>query len=206
MTCKVVRRLGADDRMGTVVREDGRLRVVEYSEVREPVRSGRDAEGALRFRAGSIGVHAYAPALVRRMAADRATALPFHAARKSVTALDPDAEAPTPRRLEAIKLERFVFDALPHARRPGLVEALRVEEYAPVKQPGGAESPARAREALTALYRSWLARAGIDAPPEGTMLEIDHARIPDPETLRGLGLRAWHEAGDAIVSGDGARG
>jgi UDP-N-acetylglucosamine/UDP-N-acetylgalactosamine diphosphorylase len=199
MTSKVVRRRSPDERMGTVVRAGGRLRVVEYSEIREPLRSARDAAGGLRFWAGSIGAHVYAPRLARRVAADAARALPFHAARKRVRALDPEGGDATPRRRDALKLERFVFDALPHARPAALVEARREEEYAPVKRPEGAESPESARRALVALYRRWLEQAGVDAPPAGIMFEIDHARIPGPEALRALGLQAWQEAGDAIA-------
>lgn len=207
-TSKVIRRRAPDERVGTAVRDGDRVRILEYSEIGEPEGSGRDAAGALRFDAGSIGVHVFTTGLVRRVAADADVALPLHAAPKPVRALDPDATHPfgaLPRSVPALKLERFVFDALPCARRVVLVEALREQEYAPVKNAHGGESPATARRALDALYRRWLAAAGVDAPPPGTTLEIDHARIEGPEDLRARRLRAWHEAGDAVIVGDGAR-
>lgn len=205
MTCKVVARRSPADRMGTLIRHGGGLRVVEYSEIREPQRSAREPDGSLRFWAGSIGVHAYSPALVRRLAGADAPGLPYHAARKRVEALDPDGSDARPRPLDAVKLERFVFDALPFAEGVAAVEACREEEYAPVKSLEGSETPRRARAALSALYRSWLREAGVEAPRGGVQIEVDHSRIPGPEELRKRGLRSWHQAGDAIVADDGAR-
>lgn len=216
MSSKVVRRRAPGERLGTVLRENGRLRVREYSELGEPERSARGPDGELRFFAGSIGVHTYAPALVRRLTRDAARTLPLHAASKIVPGLDAAGRPFAPEAPNAIKLERFVFDALPHARRAALVEARREVEYSPVKSPRGGESPETARRALEALYRGWLAQAGVEAPPESMALEIDHARIQGPEDLdRGDadGPRTWREVEGlhtatrrASRTGDGARG
>jgi UDP-N-acetylglucosamine/UDP-N-acetylgalactosamine diphosphorylase len=60
--------------------------------------------------------------------------------------------------------EKFIFDVLPDAQ--GLVNLAfdRREEFAPVKNAAGADSPASCQAALTAKWARWLAAAGIDLP------------------------------------------
>ena len=51
------------------------------------------------------------------------------------------------------------------------MEVKREDEFAPVKNKDGDDSPDTARAAMSALYRNWLVSAGIDIP-EGSRLEI----------------------------------
>jgi UDP-N-acetylglucosamine pyrophosphorylase len=81
------------------------------------------------------------------------------------------------------KLERFLFDALPSAARVSLLEVARDEEYAPVKNAEGDDSPATARRALDRVVRSWLALADIPAPQDA-WIEVDHARLDGDDDAR----------------------
>jgi UDP-N-acetylglucosamine/UDP-N-acetylgalactosamine diphosphorylase len=101
------------------------------------------------------------------------------------------------------KLERFVFDALPAARRVCVVEAERGEEFSPVKNARGQDSPETARRDLVACYRAWLGAAGVRVPP-GASIEIDHACIDSDEDARSLGAARIAEAGDAVRIASGA--
>jgi hypothetical protein len=108
-----------------------------------------------------------------------------------------------PSRPNAYKLERFVFDALPAAERACIVETDRVREYSPVKNAGGPDSPETARRALMALYRAWLAGAGIEPPAGGVDLEIDQSVVDGPEDLTGLGITRIEEAPQVIRTARG---
>merc|ERR1711865_721716 len=61
-----------------------------------------------------------------------------------------------------IKLEAFIFDVFPMSSRMAILETLREEEFAPVKNaPGSAsDSPDTAREMVNKLARRWVADAG----------------------------------------------
>ena len=56
------------DRVGNVVQVDGRLMVIEYSDLPEEAANRRNADGSLRIWAGSIAVHVMDTALLRRLA------------------------------------------------------------------------------------------------------------------------------------------
>ena len=83
-----------------------------------------------------------------------------------------------PAKPNAIKLERFIFDALPIAQRTLIVEGNRLREFNPVKNRDGADSPETSRAALSRIGREWLAAAGCaiadDRPVEiSPLLALD---------------------------------
>lgn len=189
MSCKVVAKRSPRERAGSVALRDGRVRVIEYSEIAPAHRDLRGDDGELRFWAASIGMHVLDTGFVRRAAARAAETLPHHLALKRIPCLAEDGSHIRPTEPNAYKLERFVFDALAATDRAALLEVRREEEYSPVKNPDGSESPATARRDLVACYERWLARADandpakISGPEAAAILELDpHA--PGPEVSR----------------------
>ena len=83
-----------------------------------------------------------------------------------------------------MKFERFVFDVLPLAERWTAVETSRREEFAPLKNATGADSPESVRAALIALATDWLKKAGANVPAD-TVLEISPLFALEPEDLVG---------------------
>ena len=194
MSAKVVRKVDPMEKVGVVARVDGRIGVVEYTEIDDQHRHLRDGEGRLVYWAGSIAVHALDVAFAGRVAADAERLLPYHASAKKIPFVDDAGRRVEPREPNGHKLERFLFDALPAAERVALLEVDRTEEYAPVKNAEGTDSPASARAALDAQARRWLAGAGLTAP-EDVWIELDHARIDCEDDLRALGVHSLpHEA------------
>lgn len=162
---KAVAKAGWDEKVGMFCRVDGRTRVIEYSDLPESLARQTDGNGRLRFNGGSIAIHAIGVGFIDKVSGDPAYALPFHRAVKKVACYDPDAgrhvepEAPN-----AVKLERFVFDAIPMADRSIVVETDRVEEFAPVKNATGGDSIESSRRLQTERAARWLARAGVQIP------------------------------------------
>jgi UDP-N-acetylglucosamine/UDP-N-acetylgalactosamine diphosphorylase len=203
MSCKVVRKRSAQEKAGVLARIDDRIGVVEYTELDDAHRQARDASGELVFWAGNMATHAFDLAFVRRVAAEADRWLPFHVSEKPIPTVDDEGRPVAPREPNGRKLERFVFDALSAARGVCIVEAGRAEEFSPVKNAAGGDSPETARRDLLAQYRAWLRAAGIE-PPGAAAIEIDHARVDGPEDLRELGIRNLAEAPDVIRIGPGA--
>ena len=204
MSCKVVCKRDASEQVGVVVQADGRLRLLEYSELDDARRRERDAAGGLMYWAGNIAIHVLTTAFVRRVAGDADRLLPYHASLKVIPTIDADARPVSPTTPNGRKLERFVFDALPAAKQVCVVEASRVDEFSPIKNAEGPSSPACARRDLSAQARAWLAAADIEGiPPEGP-IEVDYSRIDSPADARGFGIRNIADAGDAILTVSGA--
>jgi len=204
ISCKVIRKLDPMEKMGVVARVDGRIGIVEYTELDDAHRHARDAEGELVYWAGSIAGHLLDTDFVERVASRADELLPFHASAKKIPCIDPDGRPVQPEEPNGYKLERFVFDALPAARRVAIMEVRREDEYAPVKNAQGADSPATSRQALVDQYRRWLEAGGISPPDTTHWIEVDHSVIDGPEDARRSGLRDIAEAGETIRIGHGA--
>src|SRR5262249_24990005 len=63
-----------------------------------------------------------------------------------------------------LKFEMFIFDALPRADRWAVVETSRREEFEPLKNATGRESPDSVRQAISTLAGDWLDKAGVQVP------------------------------------------
>jgi len=183
MSCKVLAKRGPDERAGTVGRLGGRTRVIEYIEVDPWHRDQRDPRGELVYWAASIGMHVLSVDFVRRVAADAERVLPYHASAKAIPCQGPEGRRVVPDAPNGYKLERFVFDALPEARRAALLEVRRHEEYSPIKNRTGGESPCTARRDLVASYHRRLRAAGVCDVPEDAWIELDESRSEAPEGI-----------------------
>jgi UDP-N-acetylglucosamine/UDP-N-acetylgalactosamine diphosphorylase len=204
MSAKVVSKRDPMEKMGVVALSGGELGIVEYTELDDEHRYARDEDGELVYWAGSTAIHLLETSFVRRVSQDAETALPFHASAKKIPFLDEGGSRVEPAEPNGYKLERFVFDALPAARCAMIVEACREEEYAPVKNAEGGDSPETARQALIAEVRRWLLAAGLEPPGEPARIEVDHSFIDGPEDARQSGIRDVSSS-DAILVAHGAQ-
>lgn len=158
MSFKVIEKLVPDERLGVVVRVDGRPQVIEYSDLPQELAERKEPDGRLELWAGSIAVHILEREFVERLA--EGSALPFHRAIKKVPYLDENGEEVRPEAPNAVKFERFIFDALPLAKRWVLVETDRTQEFEPLKNASGPDSPESVRNRMRALFADWLEVAG----------------------------------------------
>lgn len=203
VSCKVVRKVDPEEKVGIVARVNGRVGVVEYTELDDALARQRDSAGDLLYWAGNIAVHVFETSFVRRIAADAKRWLPFHASEKKIPCVDAEGRPLQPDAPNGRKLERFVFDALPAAKNVCVVEADRATEFSPVKNASGSDSPETARRDLVACTAAWLEAAGLELPA-GALLEVDHSRIDGPDDARALRLRNLADAGDIVRIQSGA--
>ncbi|NLP09367.1 UDPGP type 1 family protein [bacterium] len=188
MASKSVAKRNAEEKVGVFCRVNGRPAVVEYSELDDTLRHQRDEQGGLRFKQGSIAIHTFSLTFFRRLFEAKVN-LPYHLAFKKMPCLDEQGRPVTPERENAYKLEQFIFDALPYARNTIVVETSREEEFSPVKNATGLDSPETATRALVELFARWLEKAGVTVPrgPDGLSqhrLEISPLYALDEDDLR----------------------
>src|SRR5687768_5469140 len=89
-------------------------------------------------------------------------ALPFHIAQKKVAHVNEAGKQVEPEEPNALKFERFIFDLLPHANNPIVVEYAENEIFAPVKNAPGAsrDTPEYVQRFMMDQHRRWLQAAG----------------------------------------------
>ena len=147
----------------------GRLMVVEYSDLPTAMQEERDENGNLRFVAGSIAIHLLDREFVRRMASGEGK-LPFHRADKKIPTVDAQGNAIKPDKPNGIKFELFVFDALPFAQNPVVIETSREDEFSPVKNAEGTDSPQTCRDDQVRQFTRWAKAAGAAIETDDTGL------------------------------------
>ncbi len=198
MSCKVIRKVDPMEKVGVMAHCDGRPSLVEYTELADEQRYAQDQTGQLRYWAGNIAIHTFNLEFLRRVADDNDRLLPYHASAKKIPFLSPGGHTISPDEPNGHKLERFVFDALPTAERVCVLEVRAQDEFAPVKNAQGKDSPDTVRDHLSQLYRGWLMEAGVSLPSQVKNIEIDHSIVDSAEELAQLRLDTWEQAGEAI--------
>jgi len=91
-------------------------------------------------------------------------ALRLHRAVKKIPYIDAEGKRVEPAEPNGVKLESFVFDALPLASRSIILETERSQEFAPVKNRTGIDSAESAREMMVSRAAAWLESAGVAVP------------------------------------------
>lgn len=188
MSFKVIEKVAPDEKLGVVVRVGGRPQVIEYSDLPAELAERRDPDGGLQLWAGSIAVHALERSFVERLVGGE-TKLPFHRAIKKVAHADSNGEVARPDAPNAVKFERFIFDALPLAERYALVETDRSVEFEPLKNATGPDSPATVRQRMSDQFADWLESAGarVERRPDGSVpfgIEISPLYALDASELK----------------------
>lgn len=181
LTTNVVRKISATEKMGVLADVNGRLEIIEYSELNEAQANRTDESGEWIFWAGNTAIHVFTRKFFEALASDGCQ-LELHLASKKVPHLDNSGATVTPTEPNAVKLERFIFDALPLAERALVVEGNREREFNPVKNADGSDSPATSRAALESIYTEWLTASGHSVPP-GKSVEISPLVAMDAQQL-----------------------
>lgn len=194
MSSKMVAKVNAEEKVGVFCAAGagpraGRVEVVEYSDLPMEYQRRTRPDGTLEFLAGSIAVHILGVKFVERLCTDASFALPYHRAEKKIPCVDPATGAAlNPTTNNGVKLERFVFDALPMCEKSVVLETDRVEEFAPIKNASGADSPESCSAIQTIRAARWLEAAGVKVPrrPDGTpdcVLEVSPRTASTAEEL-----------------------
>ncbi|MEM9379264.1 MAG: UTP--glucose-1-phosphate uridylyltransferase [Planctomycetota bacterium] len=150
MSSKVVSKRNASEKVGVLGRIDGRLGCIEYSDLSDELRNAKDGSGALLFSAGNIAAHAIRRDFVEALTAGGDLDLPWHVARKKIGGIDAEGN---PAEIDGVKFETFVFDALGRTTNSIVLEVDRAEEFSPVKNAEGSDSPASCRADLLRIGR-----------------------------------------------------
>jgi len=111
--------------------------------------------------------------------------LPWHVAHKKIPHLGENGELVDPETPNGYKFETFVFDALSDAKKTTILEVARENEFSPVKNAQGMDSPETARNDLSAQFHRWLQAAGMEVGEEPNgLLEISPLFALDLEELK----------------------
>jgi UDP-N-acetylglucosamine/UDP-N-acetylgalactosamine diphosphorylase len=206
MSSKMVAKNYGMEKLGNFCLVDGKMTIVEYSDLPEHLANQTLDDGQLRFKAGSPAIHAIAVEFVRQLNAGGELQLPYHRAEKKIPHLDPaTGRMVEPTEPNGVKLEQFIFDALPMARHAIVLQTTRQEEMAFIKNAQGESSPATSRQFQSDRAARWLASVGVDVPgPDADghyncTIELSPLTAVEPDDLNHADLPAKIDAGAEVV-------
>jgi len=193
ISIKVCAKRDPNEGLGVVVVRGGRYEMVEYTELTDEQKNRRTPDGSLVFKYGSVAIHLFSLPFLKQEAG---RPLPLHLAHKKIPTCADDGTVVRPTSNTGYKFETFIFDVLPDARKVVNLAFDRRDEFSPVKNADGADSPETCRRDLQAKWLRWFAAAGAPLPTNAASqpvlpLEIDPAYALDAADLmkKGLTLR-----------------
>lgn len=187
MSLKVVKKCHPEEKVGIIVNLDGHLHMVEYTELSKEYRYAKNEDETLKYNAGNIAVHMINIDFLEKIDTVN-DSLPYHTAIKKTPHLDEEGNIISPEENNAIKFESFIFDILKQVKKSVIMEVLREEEFSPVKNMEGENSPTTAKRDMINMFGRWLRNAGISVPLDSQgnvigLIEISPCFALDEEEL-----------------------
>ena len=162
MSAIMLPKTGPFEKLGNFCVSKNRTCIIEYSDLPESLAESRNPDGSLKFLAGSPAIHVISTSFIEKLTDNGKPALPWHRADKKVPFVGSNGALIKPETPNAVKLESFIFDALPLAEKTMILEADRNESFGPTKNATGVDSAESCREMLIARDKRRLKAANVD--------------------------------------------
>ena len=170
------------EKVGMPMQFGSTCRMVEYSEMTEE-QCLRKKGDRLYFLYGSPAIHVFDRAFLSREAAK---AMPLHLAFKKIPFVA-NGKVVKPAEPNGYKFEKFIFDILPNAKRTAFLAFETKNEFSPVKNAEGPDSPETCRADMQAKWSKWFEGIGVRVP-KGVPVEIDPVYALDAADLAKIGI------------------
>lgn len=138
---------------GVFVRKDNKPGIIEYTEVSNEIVEQRDDEGNLVYSDINIVNHVFNIEAIKKLAN---LELGYHVATKKANYINQNGELIIASEPNCYKFEEFIFDGFSYFDNISLLRGIREEEFAPIKNKTGNNSP----ETAIKLYNSYMKKIG----------------------------------------------
>lgn len=167
MSARMLAKTNAFEKIGNFCISQGRLIIIEYSDMPAELAEAKHSDGSLKFICGSPAIHVISRTFIEKLTEGGRLNLGWHRADKKVAYVDlATGTIVKPEVNNAIKLESFIFDAVPLANQTMILEGNREDEFAPTKNPTGVDSVESCRQMMSARDCRWLRAAGVNVPAD----------------------------------------
>ncbi len=139
------------ERVGVFCKMNKHPKVIEYTELPSHMAEEVDNNGELKFGESNILCHLFSINAVEKISKE---VLIYHTAVKKNSYINTEGKEIIPSEPNSYKFEAFIFDAFDLFDDMAILRVKREEEFAPVKNKEGADSPKTAKE----LYEKYWSR------------------------------------------------
>ncbi|MCF0125926.1 MAG: UTP--glucose-1-phosphate uridylyltransferase [Clostridia bacterium] len=140
---KSVVKANPKERVGVFCKLNGHPKVIEYTELPEKMAEERDNNGELRYGESHIMCNLYTIEAVEKISNEP---LIYHSAHKKNSYINEDGKEIIPEEPNSYKFESFIFDAFEIFDDIAILRGKREDDFAPVKNKEGVDSPKTAKE------------------------------------------------------------
>ena len=147
---KSVVKANPQEKVGVFCRRDNKPSVIEYSEISKEMSEATDENGELIYGESHILCNLFNIKAIQEISKKK---LPYHAAHKKTNYLDRNNNIVKAESPNAFKFEAFLFDAFESLDDMAIMRVKREEEFAPVKNAEGVDSPETARKLYKAFFK-----------------------------------------------------
>ena len=138
------------ERVGVFCKMNGHPKVIEYSELPEKMAEEVNSNGELKYGESHIMCNLFTIDAVEKISKEP---LIYHKALKKNPYLDETGKEIIPQTENSYKFESFIFDAFPFFDDIAILRGKREEDFAPVKNKEGIDSPKTAKELYEKFWK-----------------------------------------------------
>lgn len=142
------------ERIGSLCSQDGKIKVIEYSELPEEMIEAVDEDGELLYGESHVMCNLFSVEALETISTKK---LPYHSAHKKYAFLDENGKLITPEVPNAYKFEYFIFDSFEFFGQISILRGVREEDFAPVKNKaleGNVDSPITAAKLYNEYWKT----------------------------------------------------
>ena len=140
---KSVAKANPQERVGVFCKMNNHPKVIEYTELPEKMAEEVDSDGELKFGESHIMCNLYTIDAIEKI---RKEPLIYHTAFKKNSYIDENGKEVIPTEPNSYKFESFIFDAFEFFDDIAILRGKREDDFAPVKNREGVDSPKTAKE------------------------------------------------------------
>ena len=140
---KSVVKANPHEKVGVFCKMNGHPKVIEYAELPEKMAEEVDENGELKYGESHIMCNLYTIDAIEKVSKEP---LIYHYAIKKNSYLDEDGKEVIPLEPNSYKFESFIFDAFEFFDNIAILRGKREDDFAPVKNKEGVDSPKTAKE------------------------------------------------------------
>lgn len=166
ITLKCTEKTDPEEKVGVVVRQEGRCAVVEYSEMSGQEKNARRKDDRLKHCCANLSLFCLSLGFIQRIA-NEGLSIPLHKAWKAAQFVNEHGNTYSSSQPAAFKFETFIFDWLLHSKKVAALICPREVCFAPLKNLKGPDSPETVRLALQQRDRALFQAVTGHPPPEG---------------------------------------
>ena len=138
-----------EERVGVFCKKDGKPDVIEYTEISKEMAEMKNDRGELVYAESHINCNMFNIDIIEKISKNK---LPYHSAHKKIEYLNKEGQVVKPEEPNAYKFEAFIFDAFKMLDEMTIFRVKREEEFAPIKNAEGKDSPKTALELYKNFY------------------------------------------------------